>query len=56
MYVGPFMTSLDMAGFSLSVCALDAERAAALDADTQVGRAVSPDQWMVTHVMNQSHS
>ena len=36
MYVGAFMTSLDMAGFSLSICALDAERAAALDADTQV--------------------
>ena len=37
VYVGTFMTSLDMSGFSLSVCALDDERAAALDADTQVG-------------------
>ena len=36
MYVGTFMTSLDMAGFSLSICALDAERTAALDADTKV--------------------
>ena len=36
MYVGTFMTSLDMAGFSLSVLVLDNERIAALDADTQV--------------------
>ena len=37
MYVGIFMTSLDMSGFSLSVCTLDNERLAALDADTEVG-------------------
>lgn len=36
VYVGTFMTSLDMSGFSLSVCSLDDERTAALDADTQV--------------------
>ena len=36
MYVGTFMTSLDMSGFSLSVCTLDDERIAALDADTEV--------------------
>ena len=37
VYVGTFMTSLDMSGFSLSVCTLDDERTAALDADTEVG-------------------
>ena len=36
VYVGTFMTSLDMSGFSLSVCSVDDERTAALDADTQV--------------------
>ena len=36
MYVGSFMTSLDMSGFSLSVLGLDAQRTAALDAETQV--------------------
>ena len=36
VYVGTFMTSLDMAGFSLSVCVLDDQRIAALDAETQV--------------------
>ena len=36
VYVGTFMTSLDMAGFSLTVLVLDDERVAALDADTQV--------------------
>ena len=36
VYVGTFMTALDMAGFSLSVCILDDQRIAALDADTQV--------------------
>ena len=36
MYVGTFMTSLDMSGFSLSVCTLDDERTAALDAATEV--------------------
>ncbi len=36
MYVGTFMTSLDMAGFSLTLLVLDDERIAALDADTQV--------------------
>ena len=37
VYVGTFMTSLDMAGFSLTVLVLDDERTAALDADTRVG-------------------
>ena len=36
VYVGTFMTSLDMSGISLSVCVLDDERILALDADTQV--------------------
>ena len=36
VYAGTFMTSLDMSGFSLSVCTLDDERTAALDAVTQV--------------------
>ncbi len=36
VYVGTFMTSLDMSGFSLSVLVLDEERAAYLDAPTQV--------------------
>lgn len=35
VYVGPFMTSLDMAGFSLSLLLLDDARTAALDALTQ---------------------
>ena len=42
VYVGTFMTSLDMAGFSLSVLLLDDERVAALDADTQVCPPDSP--------------
>lgn len=36
MFVGTFMTALDMAGFSLSVLVLDDERISALDANTQV--------------------
>ena len=35
VYVGPFMTSLDMAGFSLSLLLLNDARIAALDAPTQ---------------------
>lgn len=35
VYVGSFMTSLDMAGFSLSLLLLDDARLAALDAPTQ---------------------
>ena len=42
VYVGTFMTSLDMSGFSLSVCSLDDERTAALDADTQVYYRLGP--------------
>ena len=36
MYVGPFMTSLDMAGFSLTLMRVDDALLKALDAPTQV--------------------
>lgn len=35
VYAGAFMTSLDMAGFSLSLLLLDEARTAALQAPTQ---------------------
>ena len=42
VYVGPFMTSLDMAGFSLSLLLLDNARTAALDAPTQASLLYLP--------------
>lgn len=42
VYVGTFMTSLNMSGFSLSVCSLDDERTVALDANTQVCHCLGP--------------
>ena len=45
VYVGNFMTALDMAGFSLTVCVLDDQRIAALDADTQVSPCSERDQF-----------
>ena len=41
VYVGSFMTSLNMAGFSLSLFLLDAARTAALDAPTQASLHMS---------------
>lgn len=48
MYVGPFMTSLDMAGFSLTLMRLDDRLLAALDAPTQAWRAAQ-DPWGLIH-------
>lgn len=42
MYVGTFMTALNMAGFSLSLLLLDAGRTAALDAPTEVPDLAAP--------------
>lgn len=42
LYVGNFMTALDMAGFSLSVLQLDDTRLQRLDAATQVPDVQTP--------------